>query len=149
MEIRYRNFDLESNEKYVGSIINKYAALFPSWLRTLRVEIFDRDDEGRTNGPIAWSNADPEYGDANIGILSRWLDRPRKDQQSLVLHEILHVAQRREYNFVRNRLISPAEARNEELYEFLVEDYRERNEEFIESLTCMILGLTWDDKDAL
>lgn len=137
--IIYQNFELKDNERHVANIVNHYSWLFPSWLHALTVAIYDEHSDA-PEGTIAWASARPEYGTATIYILSRWLDRPEKNQRSFILHEILHIAQRREYNFVWDRLLNPMQNKNEELHAFLVEDYRERNEEFIEGLTRGIIS---------
>ncbi len=133
-EIKYQNFELKSNERCVDDILNRYVSLLPSWLNVLTIAIYDEHGDG-PDGAMAWSKASPEYGFATISILSKWLDRPVKEQCSCILHEILHIAQRREYNFVWDRLLNPVQDRNEDLHKFLVEDYRQRNEEFIEGLS--------------
>ena len=138
LNIQYQNFELESNQCHVGKILDTYSVLFPSWLRTLTVSIYDTYSK-QPDGMVAWSKARPEYGSAEINVLSTWLDRPGHQQHSFILHEILHIAQRREYNFIWDRLLNPVEKRNKELHGYLIEDYRQRNEEFIEGLTHAIL----------
>ncbi len=138
LNIKYQNFELKSNQCHVGKILDTYSALFPYWLHTLTVAIYDECGD-RPEGAMDWNDAKPEYGFATISILSKWLDRPERQQRSFILHEILHIAHRREYNFVWDRLLNPVKERNEELHTFLVEDYRQRNEEFIEGLAHAIL----------
>lgn len=139
LKILYQNFELKSNQNFIGDILNSYIALFPLWLNELTITIYD-DHGDRPEGMMAWSKARPEYGVASISIMSGWLDRPEGEQRSFILHEVLHIAQRREYNFVWDRLLNPIQDKNEELHTFLVEDYRERNEEFIGHLTDAILN---------
>ena len=139
LEITYHNFESESNRAHIDKIIKQYSWLFPSWLRELKVGIYDTHDD-HPEDTIAWSTGRPEYGSSTINVMSSWLDRPLQLQHSLVLHEILHIAHRREYNFVWDRLLNPLQNRNEELHTVLVEDFRERNEEFIEGLTRAILA---------
>lgn len=139
LEIVYQNFELKFNEHRVGDILDTFLALLPLWLNELTITIYDEHGD-RPEGMMAWSKARPEYGFASISIMSGWLDRPEREQRSFILHEILHIAQRREYNFVWDRLLNPIQDKNEELHTFLVEDYRERNEEFIQHLTDFILN---------
>lgn len=139
IDIRFENFELKSNETHICDIVDLYRYILPAWLYTLTVTIYD-ENEDAPEGTVAWSKATPEYGFASIGILSRILDRPLKSQHRFILHEILHIAHRREYNFVWDRLLNPIQDRNEELHKFLIEDYRHRNEEFIEELTRAILS---------
>lgn len=138
-EITFQNFELERNKIHIGDIIERYQHFFPSWLHELTVTIYDNLADDQPKATIAWSKSYPEYGSGSIFILSKLLDRPEREQHSFILHEMLHIAHRREYNFIWDRLLNPVKDRNEELYDFLVEDYRERNEEFIEGLTRSLL----------
>lgn len=139
LEVTFHNFELPSNEHYISDIIDRYRYLFPSWLRMLSMSVYD-EKEDMPESTVAWNTARPEYGEASINIFSRWFDRPERDQRAFILHEILHIAHRREYNFVWDRLLNPMAKNNEELHGFLVEDYRERNEEFIEGLVRAIVN---------
>lgn len=139
VEIEFQNFEVKANETHIGDIIRQYGFFLPSWVYKLTVEIYDSLRDDQPEGMIAWSKARPEYGHATICMLTSILDRPIKEQYSYIIHEILHIAHRREYNFVWDRLLSPVQDRNEDLHKFLVEDYREHNEEFIEHMTRCIL----------
>ncbi len=139
LDIQFQNFEVKANESYVRDIVYRYKYILPPWLRTLTVEIYDEHSDA-PEGTIAWIKGKPEYGFAIICILSRFLDRPEKEQRSFILHEMLHIAHRREYNFVWDRLLSSVQDRNKELHKFLVEDYRQYNEEFISQLTYAILN---------
>jgi hypothetical protein len=139
LDIQLQNFEVKANESHVRDIIYRYKYILPLWLRSLTVEIYDEHSDA-PEGTMAWNKARPEYGFATICILSRFLDKPEKQQRSFILHEMLHIAHRREYNFVWDRLLNPVQNRNEELHKFLVEDYRQWNEEFINQLTYAILS---------
>lgn len=144
--IRYHSFESAKNRAHIQAIVERYQYLLPHWLHELSVEIRDELDPGVLKNTISWSDATPEYGDASLYILSKLLDRPETLQHSCILHEILHIAHYREYILVSSRLLAPLQDRNEELHAYLVEDYRERDEEFIECLTEAILNQeTHDD----
>lgn len=147
-QIRYQNFEKPENQEYVAAIVDKYRELLPRWIDRLTVVVYD-ENEDAPKGSLCWVSGKPEYGFAHINILSKWFDRDTDLQDELILHEMLHVAQAREYKFVWDRLINPLDERNPELYYALSEDYRERNEEFINCLAQGIralLGETEEEK---
>ena len=143
LQIEFTHFEDPRNEARITSVLKRFAPLYPTWLRTLTVSITDTLPGNRS---ICWSVAKPEYGTATIVIVSSWLDRDPELQRSDLLHEVLHVAHRREYNFVWDQLLNPIEERNKELHAYLVEDYRVRNEEFIEGLAQSIQVLLREAK---
>lgn len=138
VEIRFEHFENPRNEAYIASILKEFASLYPTWLRTLTVSITDTLPE---SGSHVWTIGTPEYGTATIIIVSRWLDNDPELQRLDLLHEILHVAHRREYSFVQRQLLDTIEDQDKKLHAYLVEDYRVRDEEFIESLSQGIWAL--------
>lgn len=140
VEIRFQNIEKTENQNYIGAIVDKYRALLPRWLDRLTIVIYEKNEDAPDDA-ICWVNGKPEYGFAHINILTAWLDKDPDLQDELILHEILHIAHRRENSFVRGRLLYPLAERNAELHDVLADDYRERNEEFTNSLAQGIRAL--------
>lgn len=131
VKIEYENFEREENKALVAEIVLAYAWLFPVWLKTLTVSIYDKHENGKCFE--AWSSGDPEYGTAMIGMLTVCLDKPEEWFREMIVHELLHIAHMRVYEIMHDRLMAGLEESNPDLYKFLKEDLRQRVEEFMEN----------------
>lgn len=140
LQIRFQNFEKPENQEYVAAIVEKYRALLPRWLDRLTIVVYDQNEDA-PKGSLCWVSGKPEYGFAHINILTAWFDKDADLQDELILHEILHIAHRRENSFIRGRLLYPLVERNAELHADLEDEYCERNEEFINSLSQGIRAL--------
>lgn len=135
VKIEYENFEREENKAMVAEIVLAYAFLFPTWLKTLTVAVYD-EQQGKENFN-GWSEGSPEYGTVTIGIRTLCMDKPIGYLTELMVHELIHIAHMKVFELIK-RTIGMAKERNEELYNFLEEDLRQRDEEFVEH---MALGL--------
>lgn len=136
VKIEYENFERDENKALVAEIVLAYAWLFPVWLKTLTVSVYDRHAESETMN--AWSSGNLKYGTADVGIKTNFFEKPTQWQHELVAHELVHIAHMQIAEYVHERLIAPIKERNEELYSFLASDVYDHIEHFVEH---MALGL--------
>lgn len=138
VKIEYENFEREENKALVAEVIMAYAWLFPVWLKTLTVRIYDEHPDSHRWS--AWSNGSPEYGTAAIEMMATCLDKPERWFRELMVHELLHIAHMRVYELMRSRILAHFKESNPELHEFLEEDMRQRVEEFCETTAVGLVG---------
>lgn len=138
VKIEYENFERPENQAMIAAIVETYSFLFPVWLKTLTVVVYDKHvDEDKWN---AWNNGSPEYGTASIEMMVLCLDKSTQYLHELIAHELLHIAHMRVYELMRNRVIATFEESNPELYAFVEEEMRKRVEEFMENTAVGIVG---------
>lgn len=138
VKIEYENFERDENKALVAEIVMAYAWLFPVWLKTLTVAVYDKHpDSDKWNG---WSEGSPEYGTAEIGMMVSCLDKPTQYLNEVIAHELLHIAHMRVYELMRSRVIATFEESNPELYAFVEEEMRQRVEEFMENTAVGIVA---------
>lgn len=143
VEVRYRNFEQKDTEDKVRAVIKKYSFLFPAWLRELNVNIVNNPDE---NGAHAWCTAEVGYSSASITFTPVILDRPLREMHKTFVHELVHLANARQWEFVRNRvldLIPDGQAK-----EYILADHTERVEEFTVHMTQVIVDGYLHEPDA-
>lgn len=138
VKIEYENFERPENQELVAGLIETYSFLFPVWLKTLTVSVYDKHvDEDKWN---AWNNGSPEYGTASIEMMVLCLDKSTQYLHELIAHELLHIAHMRVYELMHNRLMAGLEESNPDLYGFLKEDLRQEVEKFVENTAVGIVG---------
>ena len=138
VKVEYKNFERPENQELIAGIITAYDFLFPVWLRTLTVAVYDKhEDEDKWD---AWSNGSPEYGTAEIGMMARCLGKPQKYLQEMIVHELIHTAHMRVYELMRNNILATLKESNPKLCAFVEEEMRQRVEEFMENTAVGIVG---------
>ena len=137
VKIEYENFERDENKAMVAEMVLAYSFLFPVWLKVLTVSVYDRHTESEfLNG---WSSGNPKYGTAEIGIRTKFFEKPTQWQRELVVHEMVHIAHMRLDEYIHDRLLAQVKERNEELHAFLEDDMHERIEEFTEHMALGIV----------
>lgn len=138
VKVEYENFERPENQELVAGIVQAYAWLFPVWLKTLTVSVYDKHPESDTM--VGWSSGNTEYGTVEIGIRTTFFEKPTQWQHALVVHELVHIAHMQLAEYVHDRLIVPIKERNQELHAFLADDVYKRVEEFVEHMAVGIVA---------
>lgn len=141
VEITYWNIESKDNLDKLHGIVEKCSFLFPSWLKDLAIALYD-SKSGEGSSPDAVCRPEKwEYGRAELDIYSAFWDRTERFQYFVIVHELIHIAQGKQLSVVRNDILPRVTENNKELGDHLEKQFREINEEFVETMTSAIVGL--------
>jgi len=139
--IKYQNFEKRENLDLVHGLVLQCSRLFPRWLKTLVVVLYDQpapespDSEACVN-PTNW-----ELGSAKMEIYAKFFDRAEEDQLGIIVHELVHIAHGKILAFDRQYLLDFIENEDERMAEILVRQHTALVEEFTETMGNIIRDL--------
>ena len=137
VDIHYRNIENSKNLETLHGLVENCSFLFPTWLKILTIDLFDKPNEGKTMDAVCFCEK-WEYGCASMDIFASFWDRTEHQQQHILIHELVHVMQGKQLSVVRNDILRHVTEKNKELGEHLERQFREINEEFVEAVTDAI-----------
>ena len=87
IEIVYNNEMQPQTKAVISLYLQKYKWLIPKWCQVLNVACWDASNDG----VMATMKSDYAYRSAELCIYSQWLDRSEREQESTIVHELLHI----------------------------------------------------------
>lgn len=129
-EITYHGFENEGILAHVKAIMESYRALLPDWLNSLSIVSSAQDGPGNC---LKVHYNQHEYMHARISVFPVWFDQTEERQRIGIIHELVHIQHAALLDFAESHLIDPIKERNQELHDYIHEEFRVKLERFTES----------------
>ena len=140
VDILFGNIENPKSYELLKGMLERCAFLFPSWLTTLQIDLYDDAPEG--SGVLATCYAERwQYGRAVIDLYAKFFERCTETQYEILIHELVHVMHGKVLAFTRNEALEYVKGKNEDLFKNLTKQHNDIIEEFTVMITTIIMGM--------